>query len=300
MGNANNKRDLASRQIRSVTYLGMVVNIALSVVKVVIGLAVSSLAMLADGVHSLSDLATDVVVLVGARLGAREPDRTHPYGHGRLETFSAVLIALILMAVGGAMVYKATMSIARNESTSAHWAILLGALVSILSKEWLYRVTQTVAVKSHSAALYANAWHHRSDAFSSVAVLIGYLLLLVGFGHGDQLAAVAVGLMVIFVGVRVIADSLMELTEGAVDPETAEHIKSVISADPAIRDWHRLRTRTVGREVFLDVHILVDPELNVAAAHEISEGLEKKLDEEISRPVHITVHIEPDLPAFRR
>lgn len=300
MSNTNNKHDLASRQIRSVTYLGMVVNIALSVVKVVIGLAVSSLAMLADGVHSLSDLATDVVVLVGARLGAREPDRTHPYGHGRLETFSAILIALILMAVGGAMVYKATMSIARNESTSAHWAILLGALVSILAKEWLYRVTKTVAVKSHSAALYANAWHHRSDAFSSVAVLIGYLLLLVGFNHGDQLAAIAVGLMVIFVGVRVIADSLMELTEGAVDPETVEHVKSVISADLAIRDWHRLRTRTVGREVFLDVHILVDPELNVAAAHEISERLEKTLDEEISRPVHITVHIEPDLPAFRR
>ncbi len=286
--------------MRSVTYLGMVVNIGLSVVKVVIGLAVSSLAMLADGIHSLSDLATDVIVLVGARLGAREPDRTHPYGHGRLETFSTILIALILMAVGGAMVYKATMSIARNESTLPHWAILLGALVSILAKEWLYRVTRTAAVKSHSAALYANAWHHRSDAFSSVAVLIGYLLLLVGFGHGDQLAAIAVGLMVIFVGVRVIADSLMELTEGAVDPETVEHVKSVISADPAIRDWHRLRTRTVGREVFLDVHILVDPELNVAAAHEISVGLEKALDQEISRPVHITVHIEPDLPAFRR
>ena len=300
MGNANNKHDLASRQIRSVTYLGMVVNIALSVVKVIIGLTVSSLAMFADGIHSLSDLVTDVVVLVGARLGAREPDRTHPYGHGRLETFSAILVALILMAVGGAMAYKATMAIARNESTSAHWAILLGALVSILSKEWLYRVTKKVAVKSHSAALYANAWHHRSDAFSSVAVLIGYVLLLVGFGHGDQLAAIAVGLMVIFVGVRVIADSLMELTEGAVDPETVEHIKSVISADPAIRDWHRLRTRTVGREVFLDVHILVDPELNVAAAHEVSEGLERTLDEEISRPVHITVHIEPDLPVFRR
>ena len=300
MGNANNKHDLASRQIRSVTYLGMVVNIALSVVKVVIGLAVSSLAMLADGIHSFSDLATDVIVLVGARLGAREPDRSHPYGHGRLETFSAVLIALVLMAVGGAMVYKATTSMARNESTSPHGAILLGALVSILAKEWLYRMTKKAAVKSHSAALYANAWHHRSDAFSSVAVLIGYVLLLAGFGHGDQLAAIAVGLMVIFVGVRVIGDSLMELAEGAVDPETVENIKSVISADPAIRDWHRLRTRTVGREVFLDVHILVDPELNVAAAHEISEGLEKKLDEEISRPVHITVHIEPDLPAFRR
>jgi divalent metal cation (Fe/Co/Zn/Cd) transporter len=106
--------------------------------------------------------------------------------------------------------------------------------------------------------------------------------------------------MVIFVGVKVIADSLMELTEGAVDPQTMDHIKSVISANPAVRQWHRLRTRTVGREVFLDVHILVDPQLNIAAAHEISENLEQALDEQISRPVNITVHIEPDLPSFRK
>jgi cation diffusion facilitator family transporter len=298
--NTNDKRDLAARQIRSVTYLGMVVNVILSVLKIIIGLTVSSLAMLADGVHSFSDLATDIVVLVGARLGAREPDRTHPYGHGRIETFSAILIAIILMLVGGAMVYRATIAVARNESTAPHWAILAGALLSILGKEWLYRMNKRVAVKIHSAAVYANAWHHRSDAFSSVAVLIGYLSMLAGFDHGDQLAAIAVGLMVIFVGVRVIADSLVELTEGAVDPETVDHIKSVISANPAIHDWHRLRTRTVGREVFLDVHILVNAELNIAAAHEISEGLERTLDEEINRPVNITVHIEPDLPSFRR
>jgi cation diffusion facilitator family transporter len=283
-----------------VTYVGIVVNVALSIIKLIIGLATSSLALVADGVHSLSDLVTDVAVLLGSHLGARGPDQSHPYGHGRLETFSALLIACVLIVVGGAMMYYATISIARNEVDTPHWGVLVAAVVSILAKEGLYRITRRAAVKSHSTALYANAWHHRSDALSSVAVVIGYTTLYFSFHHGDQIAAIAVGLMIVYVGVKVIADSLRELTEGAVDPQTVQHVKDIIGADPAIRQWHRLRTRTVGREVFLDVHILVDPELNVAAAHEISERLERTLDEEISRPVNITVHIEPDLPAFRK
>jgi len=296
----SNKNETAAGQIRSVTYLGMGVNVALSGLKVAIGLSVSSLSLVADGIHSLSDLVTDVAVLLGSHLGARKPDRTHPYGHGRMETFSAVLVALVLVAVGSAMIYYATISIAKNESTVPHWGILGVALISIVSKEGLYLATKRVAVKSHSAALYANAWHHRSDALSSVAVLVGYVLLRFGFGQGDQVAALAVGLMIILVGVKVIGDALQELTEGAVDPKTATHIKEVISADEEIRQWHRLRTRTVGREVFLDVHILVDPDLNVAAAHEISDRLERTLDAKITRPVNITVHIEPDLPLFRK
>ena len=297
---SSNGHDIALGQIRSVTYLGMVINIVLSAIKVLIGLAVSSLSLVADGIHSLSDLVTDVAVLLGSHFGARKPDRSHPYGHGRIETFSAVLVAAVLIAVGGAMIYHATISIAKDESTAPHVAVMAVALLSILAKEGLYWITRKAAVKSHSTALYANAWHHRSDALSSVAVLIGYVLLRFGFRHGDQVAALAVGLMIILVGAKIIGDSLRELTEGAVDPQTVDGIKAVINADEAIRQWHRLRTRTVGREVFLDVHILVDPELNVAAAHEISERLERTLDERIARPVNLTVHIEPDLPVFRK
>jgi len=297
---APSKNDIAAGQIRSVTYLGMGVNIALSVLKVLVGLGVASLSLVADGIHSLSDLVTDIAVLLGAHLAARKPDRTHPYGHGRMETFAAVVVALILVTVGCAMIYYATISIAKNEQSTPHWGMLGVALVSIVSKETLYQMTKRVAVRSHSTALYANAWHHRSDALSSVAVLIGYVLLRFGFAHGDQLAALVVGLMIVLVGVKVIGDALRELTEGAVDPKTVAHIKEVISADEEIRQWHRLRTRTVGREVFLDVHILVDPTLDVAAAHEISERLERTLDAEISRPVNIIVHIEPDLPIFRK
>jgi len=239
-------------------------------------------------------------VLLGLRLGSKEPDQSHPYGHGRAETFSASLIALVLILVGGAMIYYATMAIARDEITTPRLGVLIAAIVSIAAKEWLYRVTQKAAIQSHSPALYANAWHHRSDALSSVAVVVGFISLEFGFGHGDQVAAIAVGLMIIWVGIRVIGDSLRELTEGAVDSDTIEHIKNIINAKSSIRQWHKLRTRTVGREVFLDLHILVDPDLNITAAHEIAESLEKALDEQIARPINITVHIEPDTPELRK
>jgi cation diffusion facilitator family transporter len=296
----NNKQAIAARQIKSITYLGMAMNIALSVIKVAIGLLAASLALVADGIHSLSDVATDVAVLLGLRIGSKEPDQSHPYGHGRAETFSAGLVALILIVVGGAMIYYATLAIARDEMTAPRLGVLLAAVISIAVKEWLYKATQKVAIQSHSPALYANAWHHRSDAFSSVAVVIGFISLEFGFGHGDQVAAIAVGLMIVWVGVRVIGDALRELAEAAVDPDTIEHIKEVINSDSSIRQWHKLRTRTVGREVFLDLHILVDPDLKITDAHAIAERLEKTLDEQITRPINITVHIEPDMPELRK
>lgn len=297
---ADSKNDVAVQQIRWVTCLGMAVNVGLSVVKVVVGLVFSSLALVADGIHSLSDVVTDLTVLLGLHLGARKPDETHPYGHGRLETFSAVLVAIMLIGIGGGMIYYASLAIARGGVAAPRWPVLVAAAFAILAKEALYRISKRVAIKSHSTALYANAWHHRSDALSSVAVLIGYAAQYLGFDYGDQVAAIAVGWMIVFVGVRIIGDSLRELTEGAVDPQTISQVIQVIDDAHEIRQWHRLRSRSVGRELFLDVHILVDPELNVAAAHEISERLEKALDEEISCPVNLTVHIEPDLPHLRK
>jgi cation diffusion facilitator family transporter len=294
------KLQITGRQIKSVTYTGMVVNLVLSVVKAAVGFFAGSLALVADGIHSLSDLATDAVVLLGVLLGSKKADRSHPYGHGRAETFAGIIIALILIVVGGAMIYYATISIAKDEFTTPNIAVLAAAVISIVSKEWLYRITRRIAVKSHSPSLYANAWHHRSDALSSIAVAIGFIALEFGFGHGDQVAAIAVGLMIIWVGVTIIGNALRELTEAAIDTGTIEHIEQIINSNSDIRHWHKLRTRTVGREVFLDLHILVDPELSVSAAHGISEKLEKSIDEQITRPINITVHIEPDVPELRK
>ena len=296
----NHKIESANKQIRFVTKLGILGNIVLSIVKVGVGLFVGSIALVADGIHSLSDMATDFAVLLGVYFGSRQPDERHPYGHGRIETFAAAFIALVLTAGGAAMIYYAAVDIAKGSVRVARAAVLAVAIISIISKELLYRLTKRVAIKSHSSALYANAWHHRSDAFSSVAVLIGFVSLKFGFGYGDQIAAVAVGLMIILVGARVAGDCVRELTESAVDSGTIEHIKDIINASPSIRQWHKLRSRMVGREVFLDLHILVDPGLDVASAHEIAEGLENALHEQISRPVNVTVHVEPDTPELRK
>jgi cation diffusion facilitator family transporter len=296
----SDRLESTAKQVKSVTYVGIAVNSVLAAVKVVVGLLAGSLALVADGIHSLSDLVTDATVLVGVFVSSKKADLKHPYGHGRAETFAGLFIALVLMLVGGTMIYYATVAIAEDEMTQPHIIILIVAVASIFSKEWVYRITQKVARESHSTSLYANAWHHRSDALSSVAVVVGFIALEVGFGHGDQVAAIAVGLMVIYVGVHIIGDVFRELVEGAADSETIKQIEQIIDSNADVRHWHKLRSRTVGREVFLDVHILVDPELNVASAHRISENLERSLEEQVSRPVNITVHIEPDTPDMRK
>ncbi|MHC4215816.1 MAG: cation diffusion facilitator family transporter [Planctomycetota bacterium] len=296
----NNKIEIANKQITRITNLGIVGNIVLAGIKVVVGQLSGSFALVADGIHSLSDMATDLVVLLGVHFGSKGPDERHPYGHGRIETFATGLIGFTLLLVGGAMIYRGAIDIARGKTVKPHFVVLVVAVASIVIKEVLYRATKIVAVKTHSPALYANAWHHRSDALSSVAVVAGFVGLKFGFVYGDQMAAAAVGLMIILVAVRVMGDCLREFTEGAVDPKTLDHIKHIVDSDEQIRQWHKLRTRNVGREVFLDLHILVDPQLSIAAAHEIAESLETTLHEQITRPVNIMVHIEPDIPELRK
>ncbi len=289
-----------NKQIKAITNIGIAINLILSVIKIVGGLFANSMALVADGIHSVTDIVTDVTVLIGVHFGSKQADPKHPYGHGRIETFSAAIIASVLVAVGLGMVYKAGISIAEADVRTPGMPVLFIALISIVAKEILYRVTKKVAIASHSSALYANAWHHRSDAFSSIAVAIGFVSVILGFKYGDHIAAIAVGIMIILVGWHIIADCFHEFTESAVDQGTTDKITSIINANSSIRQWHKLRSRTVGREVFLDLHILVDPDLNIAAAHSIAENLENSLHEQITRPVNITVHIEPDTPELRK
>jgi len=196
-------------QIRRITLIGLWLNLFLSIIKAVVGFWAGSIGLVADAVHSLSDLLTDLAVLVGIHWGTKEPDSTHPFGHGRLETFSTALIALVLGLVGGGMIYKSAVEIARlsvseHPAPFMHLSVLWIAALSIVSKEWLYQVTRRTAIRCHSTTLYANAWHHRSDAFSSVAVLIGAACVrFLHYPYGDHLAAIVVGRMIFFVAVRI-------------------------------------------------------------------------------------------------
>jgi len=296
----SDKYKLDAGQIRSVTYLAIAANAVLFLLKLLVGFLSGSIALIADAAHSLSDISTDLIVLLGLYFGSKKADSGHPYGHGRIETLSAGFIALILIFAACGMIYYAAIGIAEERIMTVHTFALAAVIVFILVKEGLYRITKKVAVRCYSAALYANAWHHRSDALSSIAVLVGLIAVKAGLKYGDSIAAVIVGLMIIFVAVRIMGDCLREFVEGAVDKETVEHVEAIINSEKMIRQWHKLRTRTIGREIFLDLHILVDPDLNVASAHEISERLERNLQTEMDRPVNITVHIEPDLPEMRR
>jgi cation diffusion facilitator family transporter len=293
--------ELDNIKIRSVTYLGVIVNVILASIKVAVGTFAHSIALVADGIHSLSDMVTDVVVLLGVHFGSKKPDSKHPYGHGRIETFSATIVAIVLMIIGGFMIYRGALAIAnmRYSSDQAPFigqAVLWVAMISVLSKELLYRITRQIAVKTNSSALYANAWHHRSDALSSIAVVIGFVATRFGYNHGDQVAAITVGLMIILVGIKIIGKCLEEFAERSVDSQTIAQIEQIISSETMIKGWHKLRTRSVGREIFIDLHILVDPDLNITDAHEITEVLERSMRQNISCPINLTVHVEPHRP----
>jgi len=295
----DDQQKIASRQLRGVTYLSIAANVFLITGKFIVGLITGSLSILADAIHSVSDMLTDIAVLLGLYFGSKEPDSSHPYGHGKLETLAAIAIALGLLGVGLGMIYYAALDIAKDNVTRPRNLVLVAAVGAIAVKEVVYRVTKAVAMKYHCPAALANAWHDRADALSSVAVIAGVVAQKFGFSHGDQVAAIGIGVMVVIVATKLIGDCLGELIEKAVDEATIEQIKDIIKANGQIRQYHRLRTRTIGRQVSLDVHILVDPHLHIAAAHEIADSLEKALTEQITRPVNITIHIEPDIPQMR-
>jgi len=284
------------KTIQDITILGGIVNLILAILKIVGGLLFSSIGLLADGIHSLSDLFTDALVLVGAWIGSKPPDENHPYGHAKFETFAAAGIALVLVAVGSSIGWESAKSLFYQQKSFPSSSIIVLALISIFSKEFLFQLTKKAALKTSSPVLKANAWHHRSDAISSIAVLLGGIASLLGWGYGDHVAGLVVGLFIIKVGFDITFENLHQLADRAVDKPLQDKISSIIEAEKGVRDWHRLRTRTAGREIFMDVHILVDPETSVLKGHLIAVQLEEHLHQSIQNPMNIIIHIEPDLP----
>jgi len=277
-----------------ITIVGIVWNVLLLVAKVAVGAWIGSAALVADGIHSGSDLATDLAVLGGMRLARRTADASHPYGHGRYETLAGGAVAGALILVGLYIAWEGVVALYRGLHALPGPTVIGVAAASIGIKEWMYRRTAAVARRVGSAALQANAWHHRSDAFSSIAVVAGGIGGLVGWGHADQLAALVVGLMVVAAGGRTLLDVLHELTEGGLSAHEIETIRTSIARVEGVRDFHQLRTRRVGREIFVDAHVLVDPTLSAIEAHRISMAVEDAVRKTCKVPANVVVHIEPD------
>jgi len=288
-------RDARYREAARVTIVGAILDLVLGIAKLVAGYFANSQALIADGIHSLSDLATDGMVLYAARHSNVEPDAEHPYGHGRFETIATVGLSVALVLVASGIGYGAIMRLF-NPETLPHpgvWALIVAAL-SIAGKEWIYHYTMRVAKRQRSDMLRANAWHSRTDAFSSVIVLIGVAGTMMGFSYLDALAAIGVALIILHIGWSLGWNALKELVDTAVDQRQVENLRMHILDVDGVLGLHLLRTRHAGGHVLVDVHIVIDASVSISEGHHISEMVRLRLLEEFEGVTDVTVHIDPE------
>lgn len=275
------------------TFGGILVNISLTLLKVAVGVAGHSSALIADALHSLSDLASDVIVLLGYRVGQAPGDQRHPYGHGKIETLCTLVVGSMLIAVGIGMGWAAVDAL-RGEAKSIPGLSALGAAaVSIVVKELLYRITARAAKDTGSKLLLANAWHHRSDAFSSIAALIGVGGAILGAPWMDPAAAAVVCIFVVKVGTDLGWSATQDLIDATVDDDLMERIKNTVMSVSGIAGCHGLKARRLGKDIIVDVDIEVDPGLNVVQGHELSRQVRLALFKNVKHVRDAMVHIEP-------
>lgn len=283
------------RQKKRVTLVGAAVNLVLSLLKIVVGIVGHSQSLIADGIHSLSDLATDVLVYLAAHHAHKEADAEHPYGHARFETLATVGLGALLVGIAMVIVWDSANRMLHVEKLlQPGFLALVVALISVASKEVLYQYTWLAAKQTRSKLMEANAWHHRTDAISSIVVLVGIAGNMAGFIYLDAIAAAIVGIMVAFIGLRLIVDSSRELVDEALDADRVEKIREKIMTVPGVRELHFLRTRTMGNQALVDVHIIVSPMISVSEGHLISERVRQVLIQEVDEVYEVMVHIDPE------
>lgn len=296
------EREIQTRdqRIYKVTLTGSVVNMVLVIMKFAAGILGHSAAMVADAVHSLSDFLTDIVVIAFVKLSSKPADHDHDYGHGKYETIATSVIgmALVVVAVmlGWNGVDKIIYVIKGNTLESPGIIAFVAAVLSILLKEWVFRVTRKVAIEVNSQALEANAWHHRSDALSSVGTAIGIggaVILGSNWAILDPIAAVVVSVLIFITAFRLLRQASGELLEESLPKETEEKIEEVVYRDPLATDVHNLHTRRIGSIIAIEMHLRLPGEISLTEAHKHATDIEHALREEFGHGTHIMLHIEP-------
>lgn len=277
-----------------VTWVSIATNMILSLAQLIIGFIGHSQALIADSVHTLSDLTSDFLVLVVTRHSNKGADEDHPYGHTRYETLATSVLAILLLGVAVGIAFSAFDRIINPTGITPSMLTLWVAAITIAGKEGLYHFTLYTAHKVKSRLLEASAWHHRSDAISSVIVLIGIAGAILGWPIFDPLAAIAVAMMIAHIGWKLGYHSVQELADAGLEPEKISAIKDVIKHIDGVEELHMLRTRRMGHNALVDVHILVDARLSVSEGHQISESVEYALIKQFDEINDVTVHIDPE------
>lgn len=286
-----------------VTWVGFFTNLILSAAKIVAGVVGRSSAMVADGIHSLSDFVTDFIVIIFIKISAKNEDSDHPYGHGKFETFATMLISFALFIVAIGIFYSGSVKIyevlnGRTIDRPTYLALIMAA-VSIVVKEGLYWYTIIIGRKIESPAVIANGWHHRSDAFSSIGTLIGIsgaMFLGERWRILDPITSVIVGIFIIDVAYKLARPSIQELLEMSLPQEIEQKIEQKIQATPGVITFHHLRTRKNGNAFIIDMHIKVDARSSIVEAHDIATHVENNLKAAFGKHTQVNVHIEPYQP----
>lgn len=286
-----------------VTWVGFFTNLILSAAKIVAGVVGRSSAMVADGIHSLSDFVTDFIVIIFIKISAKNEDSDHPYGHGKFETFATMLISFALFIVAIGIFYSGSVKIyevlnGRTIERPTYLALIMAA-VSIVVKEGLYWYTIIIGRKIESPAVIANGWHHRSDAFSSIGTLIGIsgaMFLGERWRILDPITSVIVGIFIIDVAYKLARPSIQELLEMSLPQEIEQNIEQKIQATPGVITFHHLRTRKNGNAFIIDMHIKVDARSSIVEAHDIATHVENNLKAAFGKHTQVNVHIEPYQP----
>ena len=288
------------KEIYKVTLVGSAGNLALLTFKFVAGIAGHSSAMIADAVHSLSDFITDIIVLVFVRISAKPQDKSHDYGHGKFETFASFIIGMALIAAALGIIVSGATRIASwvngEQLQSPGKLALWAALLSIVCKELLYRYTANRGKSLSSQALIANAWHHRSDALSSIGAAIGIggaILLGNRWAVLDPVASIVVGAMLIKVSADLLSTSVGELTESSLPEKTENEINDIIQSFTGVVEPHNLRTRRIGNRIAIEVHIRMDGDMPLRDAHDIATAIENRLKDHFGASTHVSLHMEP-------
>lgn len=288
------------KEIYRVTLAGSVVNLLLLAFKFVAGFVGHSSAMIADAVHSLSDFITDVIVIVFVRIAGKPVDEDHEYGHGKYETLASVIVGIMLAVVGVGLAVNGvekTIAFFKGEALESPGVIaLVAALLSIFAKEVLYQYTVIRGRKLNSPALVANAWHHRSDAMTSIATLIGIggaMLLGQRWNVLDPLAAVVVSVFILKAAFSLMKPGVDELLEKSLPDKDKNEIAAIMTATPGVVAFHRLRTRRIGSKVAIDAHVKMDGSLSLRQAHDIASEIERSLKQRFGPDTYIGIHMEP-------
>ncbi len=281
--------------IRKVTWIGITVNLALAIFKLAAGIYGDSQAVIADGIEALLDVFTVILVYAGSRFWTRPPDETHPFGHGRMETLVAVFIGVSLVGAAVGIGWESMATLHEQHATPPGWIAAAAALASVIGKEILYRWTLGVGRRIKSVAVIATAWHYRSDAFSSLPVVIAVTgaILLPSWTFLDHLGAVVVSMFILHAAFKITWPSLKQLIDVGAPAELRRRIRDIAGASRGVRQVHDIRTRYIGTSIQADLHLIVDGNLTVREGHDIAREVEARLIHEIEEVVDVVVHVEP-------